>query len=105
VRFPAVDGLRPITFILRQKPHRYLRRQGDDLVYTCRLTDAQAAKGVRLKIPLLREGELIEMSTVAAEAYTDLEKSLPKLGMPTKKGGRGALRVRFRVVPGGKVPG
>lgn len=36
-----------------EKPHRYLKRIGDNLYWTCGITSSQAAKGVRVRLPLL----------------------------------------------------
>ncbi|CAN0198025.1 unnamed protein product [Ectocarpus sp. 6 AP-2014] len=103
VTFPAKrEGLRSICFVLRQKRHRYLRREGDCLVYDCRLTDDQARRGVRISVPLLSKADPpVELTTKGQEVYHNKEMLLPGLGMPTKSGGgggggdRGAFKIKF----------
>ncbi|CAN0385399.1 unnamed protein product, partial [Ectocarpus sp. 13 AM-2016] len=100
VTFPATrEGLRSICFVLRQKRHRYLRREGDCLVYECRLTDDQARRGVRISVPLLSKADPpVELTTKGQEVYHNKEMLLPGLGMPTKSGsggGRGAFKIKF----------
>ncbi|CAN0088502.1 unnamed protein product [Scytosiphon promiscuus] len=97
VTFPAnrEKGLRSICFVLRQKRHRYLRREGDSLVYECRLTEDQARRGVRVSVPLLSKADPpVEVSTKGQELYHNKEMLLPGLGMPTKSG-RGPFKVKF----------
>lgn len=97
VTFPANrdKGLRSICFVLRQKRHRFLRREGDSLVYECRLTEDQARRGVRVSVPLLSKADPpVEVSTKGQELYHNKEMLLPGLGMPTK-GGRGPFKVKF----------
>lgn len=97
---PNREGLRSICFVLRQKRHRYLRREGDSLVYECRLTEDQARRGVRISVPLLRKADPpIELTTKGQEVYHNKEMLLPGLGMPTKssrgEGGRGSFKIKF----------
>lgn len=110
VTFPPnrEQGLRSICFVLRQKRHRYLRREGDALVYECRLTEDQARRGVRISVPLLSKADPpIELTTKGQEVYHNKEMVLPGLGMPTKSsnhgrggevgggGGRGSFKIKF----------
>ncbi|CAN0518256.1 unnamed protein product, partial [Ectocarpus sp. 8 AP-2014] len=99
VTFPAKrEGLRSICFVLRQKRHRYLRREGDCLVYDCRLTDDQARRGVRISVPLLSKADPpVELTTKGQEVYHNKEMLLPGLGMPTKSGGGGSGRGAFKI--------
>lgn len=97
---PNREGLRSICFVLRQKRHRYLRREGDSLVYECRLTEDQARRGVRISVPLLSKADPpIELTTKGQEVYHNKEMLLPGLGMPTKNsrggGGRGSFKIKF----------
>lgn len=97
---PNREGLRSICFVLRQKRHRYLRRDGDSLVYECRLTEDQARRGVRISVPLLSKADPpIELTTKGQDVYHNKEMLLPGLGMPTKntrgEGGRGSFKIKF----------
>lgn len=97
---PNREGLRSICFVLRQKRHRFLRREGDSLVYECRLTEDQARRGVRISVPLLSKADPpIELTTKGQEVYHNKEMLLPGLGMPTKssrgEGGRGSFKIKF----------
>lgn len=97
---PNREGLRSICFVLRQKRHRYLRREGDFLVYECRLTEDQARRGVKISVPLLSKTDPpIELTTKGQDVYHNKEMLLPGLGMPTKngggEGGRGSFKIKF----------
>lgn len=98
---PTAEGVRSIQFVLRQKKHRYLRREGDCLVYECQLTEDQARRGVRVRVPLLCKGDPpIELTTKGQEIYDGKEMLLPGLGMPKKgsrEGGRGSFKIKFIV--------
>ncbi|CAM9624759.1 unnamed protein product [Ascophyllum nodosum] len=98
---PTSEGLRSICFVLRQKPHRYFKREGDCLVYECRLTEAQARKGVRVSVPMLKKSDPpVEITTKGQVICEGKEMLLPGLGMPRRgaaKGTRGGFKVRFRL--------
>lgn len=98
---PTQDGVRSIQFVLRQKKHRYLRREGDCLVYECQLTEDQARRGVKVSVPLLCKGDPpIELTTKGQEVYDGKEMLLPGLGMPRRgggKGARGSFKIKFFV--------
>ena len=104
---PTREGLRSICFVLRQKRHRYLRREGDSLVYECRLTEDQARRGVRISVPLLSKADPpIELTTKGQDVYHNKEMLLPGLGMPAKnggrgggEGGRGSFKIKFLLQP------
>lgn len=99
VTFPADrrKGLRSICFVLRQKRHTFLRREGDALVYECRLTEEQARRGVRVSVPLLsKEDPPVELSTKGEDLHHNKEMVLPGLGMPSKTG-RGPFKIKFVV--------
>eukprot|EP00903_Cladosiphon_okamuranus_P006846 g6668.t1 len=100
VTFQGREGLRSICFVLRQKRHRYLRREGDALVYECHLTEDQARRGVKISVPLLSKADPpIELTTKGQEVYHNKEMLLPGLGMPTKnsrgEGARGSFKIKF----------
>lgn len=100
---PTADGLRSICFVLRQKRHRFLTREGDCLVYECKLTEEQARKGVRVSVPMLSKSDPpIDLTTKGQEIYDGKEMLLPGLGMPTKgrggvAAGRGSFKIKFKL--------
>lgn len=98
---PTSDGLRSMCFVLRQKPHQYLKREGDCLVYECPLTKDQARKGVKVSVPMLSKSDPpIEISTKGEVISDGKEMLLPGLGMPRRgsmKGTRGPFKIRFRL--------
>lgn len=109
VTFPATpEGLRSICFVLRQKPHPFLRREGDCLVYDCQLTQDQARRGVKISVPLLSKDDApVEVVTKGQKVFDGKEVLIPGLGMPRKGGApgeRGSFKVKFRVVQSGKAP-
>ncbi|KAG5178115.1 hypothetical protein JKP88DRAFT_270573 [Tribonema minus] len=100
VAFPARRGVRAVTFVVRERAHRYLAREGDDLVFTARVTRVQAERGVRVRVPLLAPGDVAELRTQPGEVRAGLTRAVPGRGMPIKGGPRrGDLKVTFAVVP------
>lgn len=91
--------LPPVTLIVMEKRHRYFERIGDDLLVDVALTQAQAKKRVKIELPLL-DGK--KFSMVAGMRSGRIEhgmvREFPGRGMPSKKGKRGKLYVRFRVI-------
>ena len=54
VKFPAAkDFPKPVEFVVREIPHKFFVRRGDDLVWTCKLSARQLEKGVVIRVPLL----------------------------------------------------
>ncbi len=105
IRFNASkDGMfPPITFVLRERKHKYIKRDGDDLVYRCTVTSRQAERGARLKIPL-PDGETLELETKPDEIYESYVKRFHGKGMPIRSGSkttyqrqRGDFRIEFRI--------
>eukprot|EP00529_Nitzschia_sp_RCC80_P026478 CAMPEP_0113498804 /NCGR_PEP_ID=MMETSP0014_2-20120614/31386_1 /TAXON_ID=2857 /ORGANISM="Nitzschia sp." /LENGTH=353 /DNA_ID=CAMNT_0000392889 /DNA_START=236 /DNA_END=1295 /DNA_ORIENTATION=+ /assembly_acc=CAM_ASM_000159 len=46
-------GIRRMVFEVEELPHKYLKRNGDDLVYICRISEDQARRGgIKIKVPL-----------------------------------------------------
>jgi len=103
ITFPREGDVYPdripadMVFILKQKPHDYFTRDGDDLVYTANITLKMALRGVRLSIPHL-DGttKSIRIDRVIHPDYIHRESGL---GMPIKKspGSYGDLLVKFRI--------
>jgi DnaJ homolog subfamily B member 4 len=73
----------PITFVLKQKKHKYIQRDGDDLVYHCTVTSKQAEKGSKIKIPL-PDGEILEVTTHPEEIHDNYIKKIQGKGMPIR---------------------
>ena len=57
------DGFPSMTFVLKQKPHSYLLRRGNDLFWICTITEQQAIRGAKLKVPL-PDGEILDVSVI-----------------------------------------
>ena len=39
-----------MTFLMKERKHKYIIRKGDDLIYDCTVTEQQVKKGVRIKV-------------------------------------------------------
>lgn len=74
----------PMTFVLKEKQHKYIKRQGDDLIYQCEVTNRQAEKGSKLRIPL-PAGEVLEVQTAPDEIYDNYVKKVKGKGMPKRQ--------------------
>jgi DnaJ family protein B protein 4 len=90
-----------MVFQVQESPHAYLRRQGNDLYYTCWISESQTKGGIKLKVPL-PTGEVWseQISKCEDEEVVPHGKQLviPSKGMPIKGGPeRGDLVVQFRV--------
>lgn len=106
IRFPAsrsVDSSTgaevehpPITFVVREKGHPFLRRDGDDLVWRCRLTLRQAERGAKLRLPL-PDGTALEVESRAGIEKEGEKMRVEGRGMPSKGGGRGDVVIEFVV--------
>ena len=85
VRFKASkDGMfPPMIFFLKERKHKYIQRRGDDLVFKCTVSDRQAEKGAKLKIPL-PDGTVLEVKTEPDEIYENYEKRIIGKGMPVR---------------------
>jgi DnaJ homolog subfamily B member 4 len=99
VKFPPVDGLPGITFVIEEKKHPFLDRQGDDLIYHCQVSSNQATNGARIRIPL-PDGELIPVIVDKDDLPIQEGKLLiiHEKGMPIKGGPlRGNLHIYFSI--------
>jgi DnaJ family protein B protein 4 len=105
VTFPSEKeiGIPTMVFLVEELSHKYLRREGDDLTYTCWISEEQTHGGIRLKVPL-PTGEtwsktIPKANDESVSALSNGDKMVvPSMGMP-KRGGaqRGDLVVEFRV--------
>lgn len=64
IKFSASDQYPPITFVVQEKKHPYLIRQGNNLHWNCKLTKSQSVKGAKLRLPL-PDGSVLEVSSAA----------------------------------------
>jgi DnaJ homolog subfamily B member 4 len=99
VNFPPADGLPGITFVIQEKKHPFLDRQGDDLIFHCQVTSKQATNGARIRIPL-PDGELLPVTVDKYDLPIEDGKVLivPGKGMPIKGGpNRGNLQICFSI--------
>jgi DnaJ-class molecular chaperone len=88
---------RKMTFIIRERPHAFLKRRGNDLYYACTLTSRQAERGAKIKIPL-PTGDTLELQT-QAHTQNGHVMTVPKRGMPIKgTTQRGNLKIEFKVM-------
>lgn len=90
---PAGD----VVFILEEKPHSYYVRDGSDLIYTAKITLAQALTGVKINLPTL-DGQSVEV-VIRDVIKPGYEKIIPGRGMPIPKhsGHYGDLVVKFDI--------
>lgn len=93
----------PVTLTLREKPHKYFSRQGDDLVYERSFSSAQAkAAGTSLSINImLLDGKIfktkVDLEMGLCSPGNKIESVYPGKGMPTMNGGRGNLVIVISV--------
>jgi len=90
---PAGD----VIFVLEEKPHDYYQRDGNDIIYTAKITLAQALTGVKIKLPLL-SGETTEI-VIRDVIKPGQEKVLTGRGMPLPERGGvfGDMIVKFDI--------
>jgi len=98
VHFPA-----HLTFVIKERPHTFLIRQGNDLIWPhCKLTPGQVERGAKLKIPLPQHEENVKETIVVPPGTANDTKSMiiPNKGMPIQGGPeRGNLIIHFQIVP------
>ncbi|GAA0141221.1 chaperone [Lithospermum erythrorhizon] len=88
-----------ITFIIDEKRHHLFKRLGNDLMLGVEIPLVQSLTGCTITVPLLGEGEEMELSFDDTILYPGYEKIIPDQGMPKPKGNgsRGDLRLQFLV--------
>ena len=104
IRFPGRGTMPTMVFTIQQSPHKYLRRVGDNLHYSCWISEHQTCGGISINIPL-PTGEV--WSHTVPRREQDNPKSvlssgkqmiIAGKGMPIKGGpDRGDLIIEFRV--------
>lgn len=53
-----------IIFIIQEKPHTYITRNGNNLHWICKLDSSQIKKGVKLSIKTVKPDEIIKFNTL-----------------------------------------
>jgi DnaJ-class molecular chaperone len=102
ISFPGKTGGYPtMTFIVRQAPHKYLRREGNDLFYTCWIDERQTQGGFKVNIPL-PSGEAWSKTIPRGQGRVVVSNGekivVPSRGMVIKGGPDcGDLIIEFRV--------
>ena len=86
----------PITFVVHEKKHPFLRHVGNNLIWKCKLTPQQAKKGAKLRVPL-PDGNKIEI-TSKKDTKSGETMKVSGRGMPIKGGGKGDVLIEFIVV-------
>eukprot|EP00978_Attheya_sp_CCMP212_P005199 scaffold11552_cov50-Attheya_sp.AAC.10 len=98
VQFPA-----HLTFVIKERPHTFLIRQGNDLIWPhCKLTPGQVERGAKLKIPLPQNEENVKETIVVPPGTANDTKSMiiPNKGMPIQgRPERGNLIIHFQIMP------
>ncbi|PSC70447.1 dnaJ-like protein subfamily B member 1-like [Micractinium conductrix] len=87
-----------IVFVLQEKAHPVFKRDGNDLIYTHRLSLADALCGTVVQLQTL-DGRPLSIP-IQEVVSPQLEKVVPGEGMPLTKhpGQKGNLRLRFEVI-------
>uniref|UniRef100_A0A7S2R0Q7 Chaperone DnaJ C-terminal domain-containing protein n=1 Tax=Eucampia antarctica TaxID=49252 RepID=A0A7S2R0Q7_9STRA len=95
---PTSDGFPSLSFILDEKKHRFFRRINNDIVWKCNISQNQAEKGVKIKVPLL-DGNLLEILVQDGISIQQGQRKIIKgKGMPIKGGPkRGDLIIEFNI--------
>ena len=86
-----------LVFIIDEKPHDMFKRDGNDLIYTSKITLVDALTGCTVTIQTLDGRTLtISCNEIITPGY---EKIVLKEGMPIAKepGKRGNLRIKFDI--------
>lgn len=94
------DGFPPVTFVLKERPHKFLVREGNDLKWKCKLNAKQAENGAKLRLPLPGEKTF---STLIPEDRLPVRDgdtiTIVGKGMPVKGGPeRGDLIIEFKII-------
>jgi len=81
---------------MKEAPHLYLVREGNNVVFHANVTLKEALKGVKVKVPLLDGTD--KVVTIGKVIYPGYTHKLEGCGMPdSNRGGNGDLLIRFFV--------
>mmetsp|Transcript_36065 Transcript_36065/g.87180 ORF Transcript_36065/g.87180 Transcript_36065/m.87180 type:complete len:392 (-) Transcript_36065:1544-2719(-) len=107
ITFGGKNGFPTMVFVVEEVKHKFLRREGNDLHYTCRISESQTKGGITLKVPLptgevwtksIPKGEDGENGNATTVVSHGQKMVVPQKGMPIKGGPeRGDLIIEFRV--------
>jgi DnaJ homolog subfamily B member 4 len=96
---PSREYPKSIAFVIAEQKHRYFQRDGDNLIWRCKLNTKQVLNGVMIKLPLLN-GSILNFDTKDIDIQSGFQKVFQGLGMPisqSRGGGYGDLVVIFEV--------
>lgn len=92
-----LPGIQPadIIFVVRERPHEYFERDGDDLIYNCPITLKQALCGFSTSVRTLDDRVLpIHETSVTPETV----KIIANEGMPNQKTKvKGNLKIKYSI--------
>ena len=98
INFKAQGSFPPLTFILKEKPHKFLVRKNNDLIWKCKIADTQANKALKLKLPLPDGTDIEILTNDILPIQNGSSKRIKGKGMPIKGGPeRGDLIIKFQV--------
>jgi len=92
----AITG--DVIFIIEEKPHKYFRREKDDLHYDCNLSVRDALLGARISIPFL-DGKTVDVN-VTQIIDPKYVHCVSGSGMPSRRieGHSGDLYIHFNIL-------
>lgn len=96
-----IQGMIPgdIVFTLQEKPHKFFKRENENLIFKSKITVEQALKGFELEIPCIDEENTTEVMKIEPLKCSDYEKLLFQKGIfNSKTRRRGNLIVKFNVL-------
>lgn len=103
VKFPASQEFpRPVGFEIRETPHKYFVRRGDDLMWTAKLSARQVEKGVLIRVPLL-DGTTLTLDSKKYHIAAGSKIPFAGKGMPitgkrsASQASHGDLIVKFEI--------
>lgn len=82
VKFAASQEFpKAVEFEIREAPHKYFTRRGNDLLWTAKLTTRQLEKGVIIRVPLL-DGTTLTLDSKKYKISPNMDIPFPGKGMP-----------------------
>ena len=82
VKFAASQEFpKAVEFEIREAPHKYFTRRGNDLLWTAKLTARQLEKGVVIRVPLL-DGTTLTLDSKKYKISSGVDLPFPGKGMP-----------------------
>eukprot|EP00268_Persea_americana_P023482 TRINITY_DN2306_c0_g3_i1.p1 TRINITY_DN2306_c0_g3~~TRINITY_DN2306_c0_g3_i1.p1 ORF type:complete len:349 (+),score=58.81 TRINITY_DN2306_c0_g3_i1:294-1340(+) len=103
ITFPEKGNEQPnvipadLVFVIDEKPHSAFTRDGNDLIYTQKITLAEALTGYTVHLTTL-DGRTLTINVNSA-IHPNYEEVVPREGMPIPKdpSRRGNLRIKFNI--------